>query len=167
MAFIICNVLCIAVLVGIDQAIKAWAVAVLAPVGSMPLIPHIVELRFVLNEGMAFSMLSGRQTLLIVVTSITIVVLAWYLFRRCRGRLLRQITMLLLVSGGIGNLIDRVRTGAVVDMISIPWFSTFNVADLFITFGAIILVLYIFIKDKEFRSDGPKKDKTDDADAEH
>ena len=60
MAFIICNVLCIAVLVGIDQAIKAWAVAVLAPVGSMPLIPHIVELRFVLNEGMAFSMLSGR-----------------------------------------------------------------------------------------------------------
>ena len=72
-----------------------------------------------------------------------------------------------ITGGAIGNLIDRVRTGAVVDMISIPWFSTFNVADLFITFGAIILVLYIFIKDKEFLSDGPKKDKTDDADAEH
>ena len=54
-----------------------------------------------------------------------------------------------------------------MDLISIPWFSTFNVADLFITFGAIILVLYIFIKDKEFLSDGPKKDKTDDADTEH
>ena len=72
-----------------------------------------------------------------------------------------------ITGGAIGNLIDRIRTGAVVDMISIPWFSTFNVADLFITFGAIILVLYIFIKDKEFLSDGPKKDKTDDADAEH
>lgn len=72
-----------------------------------------------------------------------------------------------ITGGAIGNLIDRVHTGAVVDMISIPWFSTFNVADLFITFGAIILVLYIFIKDKEFLSDGPKKDKTDDADAEH
>lgn len=148
MAFIICNVLCIAVLVGIDQAIKAWAVAVLAPVGSMPLIPHIVELRFVLNEGMAFSMLSGRQTLLIVVTSITIVVLAWYLFRRCRGRLLRQITMLLLVSGGIGNLIDRVLNGRVVDYINLLFmhFAVFNFADICVTVGVVLLVLCILLE---------------------
>ena len=59
------------------------------------------------------------------------------------------------------------RTGAVIDMISIPWFSTFNVADVFITFGAIILVLYILIKDKDFLSDGPKKDKSHDDHAEH
>lgn len=148
MAFIICNVLCITVLVGIDQAIKAWAVAVLAPVGSMPLIPHIVELRFVLNEGMAFSMLSGRQTLLIVVTSITIVVLAWYLFRRCRGRLLRQITMLLLVSGGIGNLIDRVLNGRVVDYINLLFmhFAVFNFADICVTVGVVLLVLCILLE---------------------
>ena len=44
-------------------------------------------------------------------------------------------------------------------MICIPWFSTFNVADIFITFGAIILVLYILIKNKEFLEDKPKKDK--------
>ena len=148
MAFIICNVLCITVLVGIDQAIKAWAVAVLAPVGSMPLIPHIVELRFVLNEGMAFSMLSGRQTLLIVVTSITIVVLAWYLFRRCRGRLLRQITMLLLVSGGIGNLIDRVLNGRVVDYINLLFmhFAVFNFADICVTVGVVLLLLCILLE---------------------
>ena len=51
------------------------------------------------------------------------------------------------------------QTGLVIDMICIPWFSTFNVADIFITFGAIILVLYILIKDKEFLEDKPKKDK--------
>ena len=64
-----------------------------------------------------------------------------------------------ITGGAIGNLIDRVQTGLVVDMICIPWFSTFNVADIFITFGAIILVLYILIKDKEFLEDKPKKAK--------
>ena len=60
----------------------------------------------------------------------------------------------------------RIRTGAVVDMISIPWFSTFNVADLFITFGALILVVYIFVKDKELLADKPKEQKKPhDADA--
>ena len=51
-------------------------------------------------------------------------------------------------------------------MICIPWFSTFNVADLFITFGAGILVLYILIKDKEFLADSPKKDKEKQNDAD-
>ena len=59
MAFVIFNLLCVAVLVGLDQAIKFWAVSALQPVGAMPLIPHVVELRFVLNQGMAFSLLSG------------------------------------------------------------------------------------------------------------
>ena len=70
--------------------------------------------------------------------------------------------------GAIGNFIDRISTGLVIDMISIPWFSTFNVADLFITFGAIILVIYIFAKDKELLADEPKKKRADnshDADA--
>ena len=56
MAFVIFNLLCVAALVGLDQAIKFWAVSVLQPVGAMPLIPHVVELRFVLNQGMAFSL---------------------------------------------------------------------------------------------------------------
>ena len=59
MAFVIFNLLCVAALVGLDQAIKFWAVSALQPVGAMPLIPHVVELRFVLNQGMAFSLLSG------------------------------------------------------------------------------------------------------------
>ena len=54
MAYVIFNLLCVAVLIGIDQGIKFWAVHVLMPVGTLPLIPHVVELRFVLNQGMAF-----------------------------------------------------------------------------------------------------------------
>ena len=68
MAFVIFNLLCVAALVGLDQVIKFWAVSALQPVGAMPLIPHVVELRFVLNQGMAFSLLSGKQLFLIVAT---------------------------------------------------------------------------------------------------
>lgn len=57
----------------------------------------------------------------------------------------------------IGNFIDRISSGLVIDMICIPWFSTFNVADLFITFGALILVVYILVKDKALLADEPKK----------
>ena len=51
MAYVIFNLLCVAVLIGIDQGIKFWAVHVLMPVGTLPLIPHVVELRFVLNRA--------------------------------------------------------------------------------------------------------------------
>lgn len=66
MAFVLFNLAAVAALVGIDQLIKLWAVQVLQPVGAMPLIPHVVELRFVLNPGMAFSLLSGKQLFLIM-----------------------------------------------------------------------------------------------------
>ena len=69
MAFVLFNLAAVAALVGIDQAIKLWAVNALQPVGAMPFIPHVVELRFVLNQGMAFSLLSGKQLFLIIATS--------------------------------------------------------------------------------------------------
>ena len=59
MAFVVFNLLAAAALIGIDQAIKLWATNVLQPIGAMPLIPHVVELRFVLNPGMAFSLLNS------------------------------------------------------------------------------------------------------------
>ena len=77
MAFVIFNLLCVAALVGADQAIKFWAVQALEPVGSMPLIPHVVELRFVLNQGMAFSLLSGKQLFLILATSAALLLVAY------------------------------------------------------------------------------------------
>ena len=70
----------ILLLVGADQLTKYLAASYLAPVGTAPFLPGIMELRYVENDGMAFSMLSGRQTLLIVVTGITLAALVWYLF---------------------------------------------------------------------------------------
>ena len=147
-----------AAIVTVDQWTKALAAAQLTDVVDV-LVPGWLELRYLLNDGMALSMFRGGRWVFVALTVVFFAFVVWIIAKK---HLTKKPELWC-----IGNLIDRIRTGAVVDMISIPWFSTFNVADLFITFGAIILVLYIFIKDKEFLSDGPKKDKTDDADAEH
>ena len=86
MAFILFNLAAVAALVGIDQLIKLWAVQALQPVGAMPFIPHVVELRFVLNQGMAFSLLSGKQLFLIIATSAALLAVAYGLFFRSRGK---------------------------------------------------------------------------------
>ena len=126
MAYVVFNLLAAAALIGIDQAIKLWATNVLQPVGAMPLIPHVVELRFVLNPGMAFSLLSGKQLFLIIATSIA-----------------------LILAGGIGNLIDRVLNGEVVDYINLLFmqFAVFNFADICVCVGVGLWVLEIFLEE--------------------
>ena len=149
MAFVLFNLVAAAALIGIDQAIKLWAVNVLQPVGSMPLIPHVVELRFVLNQGMAFSLLSGKQLFLIIATSIALILVAYMLFFRSRGKYLQQAAMLLVLGGGIGNLIDRVLNGEVVDYINLLFmrFAVFNFADICVCVGVALWVLEIFLEE--------------------
>ena len=102
MAYVILNLVCVAALVGIDQAIKLWATQYLAPVEAITVIPHVVELRFVLNQGMAFSLLSGKQLFLIAATSAALLLVAYALFFRSR-----------LLFGGLLLLAQGVRqTGA-------------------------------------------------------
>ena len=158
MAYVIFNLLCVAVLIGIDQGIKFWAVHVLMPVGTLPLIPHVVELRFVLNQGMAFSLLSGRQLFLIVATSAALILVAYWLLFRSRGKLLQQIAFILVLAGGIGNLIDRVLNGEVVDYINPLFidFAVFNFADILVCVGVALWVLDILLEEVE---DKPSKEQ--------
>ena len=160
MAFVIFDLLAVAALVGIDQAIKLWAVNVLQPVGAMPLIPHVVELRFVLNQGMAFSLLSGKQLFLIIATSAALLLVAYGLFFRSRGKYLQQAALLLVLGGGIGNLIDRVLNGEVVDYINLLFmrFAVFNFADICVCVGVALWVLEIFLEETHSENaDAPKE----------
>ena len=149
MAFVIFNLVCVAVLVGADQLIKLWAVQALEPVGAMPLIPHVVELRFVLNPGMAFSLLSGKQLFLIAATGAALLLVAYWLFFRSRGRKLQQAALILVLGGGIGNLIDRVLNGEVVDYINLLFmrFAVFNFADICVCVGVALWVLVILLEE--------------------
>ena len=109
MAFVLFNLAAVAALVGIDQLIKLWAVQVLQPVGAMPLIPHVVELRFVLNQGMAFSLLSGKQLFLIIATSAALLAVAYGLFFRSRGKRLQQAALVLVLGAlGMANMWEAV-----------------------------------------------------------
>lgn len=146
-----------ALLVVADQLIKQWANAVLQPVGAITLLPGIVELRYYLNDGMAFSMLAGKQTLLIVMTSIMLVcVLALLLLRKMNPW--ERVSWMLILGGGVGNLIDRVLNGEVVDYINVLFmnFAVFNFADICITTGVIMLMLWVVY-------DSIKKDKEEKA----
>ena len=136
-----------------DQLTKALAQQYLTGT-TITLIPGWLQLHYITNDGMALSLFRGGRWMFVVLTAV-------YLAKIAPPKVAAAIT-----GGAIGNLIDRVQTGLVVDMICIPWFSTFNVADIFITFGAILLVLYILIRDKEFLEDKPKKSKEQGNDAE-
>ena len=156
MAYVILNLVCVAALVGIDQAIKLWATQYLAPVEAITVIPHVVELRFVLNQGMAFSLLSGKQLFLILATSAALLLVAYLLF--FRGKLLQQIAFILVLAGGIGNLIDRVLNGEVVDYINPLFidFAVFNFADILVCVGVALWVLVILLEEVE---DKPSKER--------
>ena len=147
MAYLLFNLAAVAALVGIDQLIKLWASVTLQPMGVMPLSPNVVELRFVLNQGMAFSLLSGKQLFLILATSAALLLVAYVLFFRSRGKYLQQAALILVLGGGIGNLIDRVLNGQVVDYINLLFmrFAVFNFADICVCVGVALWVLVIFL----------------------
>ena len=94
------------------------------------------------NTGVAFSFLAGSGALVYVVTGAALVALATFLLMRPNRRLLWLPTGM-LIGGAIGNLIDRVALGSVIDFIKLPHWPAFNLADTCITFGVIILVLVI------------------------
>ena len=150
-----------AVLVVIDQLIKHWATAALLPVGNMDLLPGVVELRYCLNDGMAFSMLAGKQTLLIGMTSVMLVVVAAMLFTR-KMPVWERISWTLILGGGVGNLIDRVLNGVVVDYINVQFmhFAIFNFADICVCVGVGLLMLVVLLD--SFKKEETAKQKADD-----
>ena len=127
------------------------------------LVPGWLQLEYVTNDGMALSMLRGARWLFVALTAAYLVLVVWAV---AKGHVKKkpELWCIAAVTGGaLGNFIDRIVSGRVVDMICIPWFSTFNVADLFITFGVIVFVLYILLCDREFLSNG--KEAPHDRDA--
>ncbi len=143
------SVVCILILVVLDQLSKYWAVAVLQPMGTMPLIQDFLQLRFVLNDGAAFSLFAGKQTMLIIFTSVAMLVMLVMLLARWLPNGWCHWGLVLIVGGGIGNLIDRVLNGVVVDMFEVLFmeFAVFNVADCFVTVGCVMLFIGILFSD--------------------
>ncbi|MEG1125552.1 MAG: signal peptidase II [Oscillospiraceae bacterium] len=145
--------LSVGVLVALDQISKYLATVYLQPVGTLPFIPGIMDLNYILNDGMAFSMFSGNKFLLIGVTSVALIALALYLIIKKPSDKLEFISLVLILSGGIGNLIDRILNGYVVDFFNFTFvnFAVFNVADCFVTCGAVLLVITFIMQELKER----------------
>jgi signal peptidase II len=122
----------------LDQVTKHTIPSGISEGASRSFLPgiHLVHVR---NNGVAFGFLSGGGTLLLVFTLLALGVLVGYFFRHPDRRLLWLPTGM-LVGGAIGNLIDRIANGAVTDFIKLPHWPAFNVADMSITFGVLLLL---------------------------
>ena len=129
---------------------------------TLVLIPGWLQLHYITNDGMALSMLRGGRWLFVLLTIVYFAIVIWAVAKKYIYKKPELWCIAAITGGAVGNLIDRIATGQVVDMICIPWFSTFNVADLFITFGAVVLISYIVFKDKDFLSDKKKEAQHDD-----
>ena len=139
------------VMIAGDQALKGWTVSHLELGESTPFIPAILQLTRVHNYGAAWSSLSGKTVLLIAVTAVMMIAVAVLLLRRVVRHPLGVSACLLILGGGIGNIIDRIRLGYVVDMFDLLLFSypVFNLADCFVVVGAILgAVYYLWIYEK-------------------
>ena len=134
----------IAILIGLDQIIKYWALNSLKEVNSIPVINNLFSLTYVDNRGAAFGMLQINQSIFILVAAVASCFGLYYLHSK-KVNNLGKIGILLVISGAIGNLIDRVRLGFVVDYLDfhIIWSYVFNLADCFVVVGTILLCLYI------------------------
>lgn len=132
-------------LLALDQWVKQY-IALTLPLGeTRPLLPGLVELKTVHNYGAAWSSFSGQRWLLIIVTGCIVLVILAALVRRVVRYPLGVLAGCLIVSGGLGNIIDRVRLGYVVDMFHFQFFPSypvFNVADMCVVCGCLLGLVY-------------------------
>jgi signal peptidase II len=144
-----------------DQASKAWATAKLKPVGVMEVWPEVFRFSYALNRGVAFSLFADVQFnikwVLAAVSGVAAVLVMYYLSRTPRNERLMSFSLALLLSGILGNLIDRVRLGEVVDFIEFHWrdmfiWPTFNIADAAICIGAVLLGFVLMREEKAERA---------------
>jgi signal peptidase II len=147
-------------LVGCDHATKAVAEATLAHRGPMTIVPGLLDLRYARNADTAFSLFHalhfpGKMALLVAISAIAIgaVMFAWW--RRRGASAVEQAAYALIVAGAAGNVIDRVRRGYVVDFIEIHRWPVFNVADMAIVAGVVLLAILAMRRSRAPRAPKP------------
>ena len=135
----------ILLLILLDQAVKGYVVKEIPLGGMRRFIPKVVSLTYLKNSGAAFSMLENQQWFFTIITLIAMGAAFVSLYRHIKGSIWLLLGLTLIISGGIGNFIDRLRQGFVVDMFHLDFmnFAIFNVADIYLTIGVGLLLIYI------------------------
>ena len=132
-------------LIGLDQLVKSYIVQQI-PLGEVrSWIPNFVSLTYLQNRGAAFSMLQDQQWLFAIITLVVMVGAIWYLHKHMEDSFWMVLGLTLIIAGGLGNFIDRVSQGFVVDMFHLDFinFAIFNVADSYLDCWSDYLLIAI------------------------
>lgn len=151
-------ILGILTLVFLDQLTKRLVILKLKPIHDFPIIDNIFHLSYVENRGAAFGILQGKHLFFIIMTIIVMVFIIVYYYRLPHERKYNwmRLALILLASGAIGNLIDRIRLGYVVDFLYFKLidFPVFNIADICVVIGVSILSIFILINPDDHAREG-------------
>lgn len=145
--------LIVVLIIAVDQLSKYWIVNNIGIRDSISVIPKIIDFVYVKNTGAAFSFLSDKNYGIVILSCISILfcigVILFMIKYRPKHKLL-NISLALMLSGAIGNVIDRIFKGYVVDFIEMIFidFPVINIADIAITFGAAMIIIYVLFFDK-------------------
>ncbi len=149
-------ILFVGAIVGLDQLVKVLTVANLALHETAPLFPGVLQLTYVRNTGAAFSSFEGQQWLFALIFLVFTGLILWEYFKKPMAFTgFERWCIAAIYGGGLGNMIDRLRLGYVVDMFETVFidFPVFNVADCFITCGCAALMIHLAFFNKAFWKD--------------
>ena len=152
------SILFVILLVVLDQASKIYLTLVnkTSPI-DLEVIRGFFRITYTCNDGAAFSILKGKRVFFIIMTIIVVFLIAYYLLKN-KVYWVEKYSLLLIISGAVGNLIDRIMYGYVIDFLDFIIFGydfpVFNIADSFITIGAIGLIISILFLNKEGENAG-------------
>ena len=139
------------IVVGIvaDQIFKNWIVANIQLGDTEKIWPNVLSLTYIKNDGAAWSSFSGQQWFFLILTPIVLVVALWFLWKKMAQNWY-FIGLTLIIAGALGNFIDRIHQGFVVDMFQTEFinFPIFNIADILLSVGFVLLFIAI-LTDKE------------------
>ncbi len=136
-----------AAVIALDQLTKYIVRSGMQPGDSIPVLGEWFRILYVRNTGTAFSMFEGNKWITLVLTSILIVACLVFVIREARsGSRPLAILLTFVIAGGVSNLIDRLTIGYVTDMISCGSFAVFNVADIAVTCGCALTILYLILE---------------------
>jgi len=135
-------------IVAFDQITKYLALNFLSEFESVPLVPSVLHLTLVRNQGVAFGLFRDHPSLLFALITLSLVVLFLITLHFYRNKNRGRFVLICILAGAIGNWIDRLRFNSVIDFIDFRVWPVFNVADSFITVGAILYLLMLLKKEK-------------------
>ncbi len=158
----------VAISVILDQVSKYLVVENIELHGTIPFIPNFMSFYHTRNTGAAFSMFSNNRWVFMVMSVFAMVVMTWLLVKEYNRHKLMTVSLAMVLGGGIGNMIDRVRLGYVVDFFKTEFidFAIFNVADCFVSVGAVLLAVYVMFYDSKVEAK-IKAEKSPEVEAEN